>query len=71
MKSAVGNKENLSAEKKNASTESPNKKTAVIAVRIAILVVALGLIVAGICNNGMADVFAKAINICTECIGLG
>ena len=40
-------------------------------VRVAILVVAVVLIVWGILNGGMKDVFAKAIRICTECIGLG
>ncbi|MBQ9748997.1 MAG: hypothetical protein IJV87_00265 [Clostridia bacterium] len=42
-----------------------------IGVRITLAVVALALIVAGILNGGMADVLSKAINICTECIGLG
>lgn len=39
--------------------------------RIAVFVVAVLLIIAGITNGGMFDVFVKAINICTECIGLG
>lgn len=43
----------------------------VVGVRIALAVAALALIVAGILNGGMADVLSKAINICTECIGLG
>ncbi|HBA97870.1 MAG TPA: thioredoxin [Lachnospiraceae bacterium] len=29
------------------------------------------LIAAGIWNGGLNDVLIKAINICTECIGLG
>ena len=29
------------------------------------------LIAAGVRNGGMFDVLVKAINICTECIGLG
>ena len=44
---------------------------AVTAVRIALAVLALALITAGILNGGMADVLSKAVNICTECIGLG
>ena len=36
---------------------------------LVILVVAL--IVLGVMNGGMFDVLVKAINICTECIGLG
>ena len=40
-------------------------------VRIIILAIALVFITVGIFNGGMADVLSKAINICTECIGLG
>lgn len=40
-------------------------------VRIAILVLAIAFIALGIANDGMSAVLAKAINICTECIGLG
>ena len=39
--------------------------------RIIISVVAIVFIILGIFNGGMADVLSKAINICTECIGLG
>jgi len=45
------------------------KKT--LYVRIALAVLALALIAAGIANGGVRDVFVKAVNICTECIGLG
>ena len=40
-------------------------------IRIALIIAAIALIIAGILNGGMADVLSKAINICTECIGLG
>ena len=43
----------------------------VLGIRIALLAIAAVLIVLGIVNGGMADVLSKAINICTECIGLG
>jgi len=33
--------------------------------------VGIVLLIWGICNGGMADVLKKAINICTQCIGLG
>lgn len=36
-----------------------------------LLVVSAALIAAGILNGGLRDVLVKAINICTECIGLG
>lgn len=41
------------------------------ALRIALCLAAVALIVAGTLNGGMRDVLMKAINICTECIGLG
>ena len=41
------------------------------AVRAALLAAAAALIVPGIINGGLYDVFVKAVNICTECIGLG
>ncbi|MBQ8341302.1 MAG: hypothetical protein IJY22_02865 [Clostridia bacterium] len=50
---------------------SIRSKRIVLGVRIALAVIALSLVIAGIVNGGMADVLAKAINICTECIGLG
>ena len=36
-----------------------------------ILLIAAVLIAAGVLNGGLRDVLIKAINICTECIGLG
>ena len=39
--------------------------------RNAIIVAAIIFIVAGLINGGTIAVLAKAINICTECIGLG
>lgn len=44
---------------------------AVFGVRLSIAAVALVFIALGVSNGGMADVLAKAIAICTECIGLG
>ncbi len=40
-------------------------------VQISLLVIGLGFVVYGLCAGGTADVLTKAINICTECIGLG
>ena len=40
-------------------------------VRYVIIGIAVLLIVLGIFNGGMDDVLAKAVKICTECIGLG
>lgn len=41
------------------------------AVRIVVGLAAAALIILGVLNGGMRDVLVKAINICTECIGLG
>ena len=40
-------------------------------IRLAILGIALVLIIGGFVANGTADVLAKAVAICTECVGLG
>ena len=40
-------------------------------VRVALLGVAIVFILLGVMNGGLYDVLVKAINICTECIGLG
>ena len=43
----------------------------VFAARIAILCLGALFIILGVMNGGSRDVLIKAINICTECIGLG
>ncbi len=40
-------------------------------MRAACLIVGVTLVILGILNGGADDVLGKAINICTECIGLG
>lgn len=40
-------------------------------IRVSIALIAAVLVALGIQNGGMFDVLVKAINICTECIGLG
>lgn len=40
-------------------------------IRGGVLAVAVVFIIIGVFNGGMGDVLAKAIRICTECIGLG
>ena len=37
----------------------------------ALLIAALLLIILGIANGGAGDVLAKAVKICSECIGIG
>ena len=40
-------------------------------MRKILILLALLLIAVGVANGGMRDVWIKAVNICTECIGLG
>ena len=40
-------------------------------IRAVVITAAVLLIIAGIANGGALDVLVKAINICTECVGLG
>ena len=48
-----------------------NSGTPVRAWRIALAAAAVAFIVLGVMNGGLWDVLVKAVNICTECIGLG
>ncbi|MBQ8720512.1 MAG: hypothetical protein IJY65_05725 [Clostridia bacterium] len=48
-----------------------NRKRVELIAKISLVSLALCLIVLGVTLGGMADVLAKAIKICTECIGLG
>ena len=45
--------------------------TAGVVVRAVLFAVAIAFVAVGIMNGGMMDVLAKAVKICTECIGLG
>ena len=59
-----------------ASSDAPSQETNASAKtmnisRSVIIAVAVVCIVYGFVNGGTIDVLAKAINICTECIGLG
>ena len=59
---------------KTANTPLPRAKKAeqtLLCVRLAVLALALAMIVGGYVAGGTADVLAKAIAICTECVGLG
>ena len=48
-----------------------HKAKLLLGLRVLLLVVGIALVIVGVLNGGMADVLGKAINICTECIGLG
>lgn len=40
-------------------------------LRYSVLAIAVFLVIYGFCTGGAMDVLTKAVNICTECIGLG
>lgn len=42
-----------------------------VVIRFAVLIIALSILIYGFINSGTVDVLTKAVNICTECIGLG
>lgn len=63
----VPTKENTEEIEDNAS----KSEKAVNIVRFALLFVGIGFLLYGYFAGGTADVLTKAINICTECIGLG
>ncbi len=46
-------------------------KWVLLGVRIAVAAVAVTFVIVGVCNGGVAAVLFKAINICTQCIGIG
>jgi hypothetical protein len=48
-----------------------NHKYFVLGLRIAIACLGVAFVIAGIFNENMHGILVKAINICTECIGLG
>ena len=59
-----------------AATKQPDatpvgRKSRTRSLQYAILAVALLLLVVGFFTGGTSDVLTKAINICTECVGLG
>ena len=63
-----------------APKENSNQNTAqrvlsspitLLVARVVVFALAVAFIIWGVLNGSMYDVFAKAIKICTECIGLG
>ncbi len=58
-------------EQRSAAALQQYEGRVILGVRIAVAVLGVALLVWGIFNGGADDVFIKAINICTECIGLG
>ncbi len=48
-----------------------SNKYTLIGIRAGVAAIAVTFVILGVFNGGARDVFIKAINICTECIGLG
>lgn len=59
------------AEKRPPAPKKTENERAMRILRAALYAAALVMLVAGVMNGGMRDVLVKAVNICTECIGLG
>ncbi len=76
---SINIKENQNGSEPGSNTDSKdsykkrtfNKNAIFTTVKIAILVIAAVALVYGAIAGGTADVLTKAVNICTECIGLG
>ena len=59
------------AVKRPPEPKKAENERAVRILRAALYAAALVMLIAGVMNGGMRDVLVKAVNICTECIGLG
>ncbi len=76
-KSAVSTADTASVKSSSSRMDAASAKDATKAgmplavCRLLVFAAAIILIVLGLQNGGMWDVLVKAINICTECIGLG
>ena len=58
-------------QKKPEPAPPAGKRSPLPVVRAVLCAAAVGLIALGAANGGLWDVLVKAVNICTECIGLG
>ena len=56
---------------KGGKVENPALSSRIRILRIILLIAAVCLLAAGVFNGSARDVLGKAVNICTECIGLG
>ena len=58
-------------ETKAASLPKSIVKKSIGALQTMLIIIAIGFIIAGVSSGSARDVLYKAINICTECVGLG
>lgn len=64
----VPSADNKKVESGSSDTRSEKKENI---LRYALLLVSIAILIYGFISGGTVDVLTKAINICTECIGLG
>ncbi|MBR5472747.1 MAG: hypothetical protein IKU82_02025 [Clostridia bacterium] len=62
---------NLPNKEKSTQTATLNNNKKSLIIKISILAVGVALLVIGAIFGGYNDVLTKAVQICTECIGLG
>ena len=68
---ALQRKVKVQTAKVKAARPAAQPKAARPLVQLCLFILALVFILLGVLNGGWYDVLVKAINICTECIGLG
>ena len=56
---------------KGGKIENPGPVSRTKILRIVLVIAAVCLLAAGMFNGSAKDVLGKAVNVCTECIGLG
>lgn len=75
MSSYKGNPVIQADVKPNAAVAAIRKffanKYTLLGIRVGVAALAVTFVILGVFNEGARDVLVKAINICTECIGLG
>ena len=64
-------KKNVRKKANRSSAEPMKTEKKLLYLRLALLCVGIGVFVYGFFAGGTADVMTKAVNICTECVGLG
>lgn len=70
-KAPLKSADEIGSQKAEINLKEEKKQKALKAVQLVLLILFIGIAVFGFISGGTADVLTKAINICTECIGLG
>ena len=71
MEAEIALLKTVPAEAKITAQAAPSCGKCLAVVRTVIIVAAVVGLIYGFCTGGTADVLTKAVNICTECVGLG